>query len=63
MRRSRLPEIRRCTYSPLGKIRSYAIPARSLAVIADIESKYDSRTRTPYFFSKPLTSAGSTYSE
>ena len=45
--RSRFPESSRCTYSELGKITSYWIPARSLAVIADIESKYDSRTFTP----------------
>ena len=39
------------------------MPARSLAIMADIESKYDSRTLTPWSFSKPLTSAGSMYSE
>ena len=39
------------------------MPARSLAIMADIESKYDSRTLHAVEFSKPLTSAGSMYSE
>jgi hypothetical protein len=42
-----LPSIRRCAYSALGKMTSYSMPARSLAIIADIESKYDSRTAIP----------------
>jgi hypothetical protein len=38
------------------------MPARSLAIIAGIESKLDSRTLTPWSFSKPLSRAGSMYS-
>ncbi len=38
---------------------SYAMPARSFAIIDDIESKFDSRTFTPYCFSNFFSSAGS----
>ena len=60
--RSWLPSIRRCDELRGREDHVVGDAGASFAIIDGIESKFDSRTFTPYRFSNFLTSAGSMYS-